>query len=118
MFERRLKISLGILLSFMCILLLRAIHLQVITKANWVKAADDFKKKAQYNETTRGRILDFKGHELAVDEACMDACVDYRAIVRDPEWIRGLALSRASANIDSWAHADKTRRKVLVDDAA
>src|SRR5580765_38808 len=102
----------------MSILLLRAIHLQVFTKSQWVNAAEDFKKKAQYNETTRGRILDFKGHELAVDEACMDACVDYRAIVRDPEWIRRLALSRASGNTDSWAHADKARRKVLVDEAA
>ena len=118
MFERRLKISLGILLSFMCILLLRAIHLQVITKAAWVKAAEDFKKKAQYNETTRGRILDVKGHELAVDEACMDACVDYRAIIRDPEWIHVLAYNRASADADSWTHADKARRKVLVDEAA
>ena len=109
MFERRLKISLGILLSVMGILLLRAFHLQVISRAAWVKAAEDFKRKPIYVETTRGRILDFNGHELAVDEACMDACVDYRAITRDPEWIKTLALKRAAA-VDGWAKADKSQR--------
>src|SRR5258708_6858013 len=113
MFERRLKICLGILLSVMCILLLRAFHLQVITRANWVKEAEDFKKKAQSLETTRGRILDVKGHELAIDEACMDACVDYRAITRDPQWIRDLAKTRASADADVWKKTDRKMRETL-----
>ena len=37
MFERRLKIFLGILLGFMSILLLRAVHLQVFTRSQWLK---------------------------------------------------------------------------------
>src|SRR3954465_7649791 len=117
MFERRLKISLGILLSMMSILLLRAVHLQVFTKSQWVLAAENFKKKEQFIETTRGRILDFKGHELAVDEACMDACVDYRAITRDPEWIRSIAFKRVTSDKESWSHLDKARRKQLIDEA-
>ncbi len=116
MFERRLKISLGVLLGVMSILLLRAFHLQVVTRGQWVKAADDFKKKAIYVETTRGRILDNKGQELAVDEACMDACVDYRAITRDPVWINAIALKRA-ATVDGWAKGDTKQRKAILDDA-
>src|SRR5688500_1066304 len=101
MFERRLKICLGIVLGVMSILLLRAFHLQVLTRSTWVRAAEDFKKKENYLEATRGRILDAKGHELAVDDACMDACVDYRAITRDEKWIRAVARERAAADVDA-----------------
>src|SRR5215212_2045944 len=117
MFERRLKICLGILLGVMSILLLRALHLQVISRGHWMQLAEDFKKKAHYLETTRGRILDMKGHELAVDEACMDACVDYRAITRDPIWIRGIARTRAAADAQTWKDADRKQRETLVDAA-
>jgi penicillin-binding protein 2 len=110
-FERRLKICLGILLSVMSILLLRAFHLQVITRASWVDLAEEFKKKATYLETTRGRILDMKGHELAVDEACMDACVDYRAITRDAAWMRSIARSRATSDADAWKKLDRKQRE-------
>ena len=91
MFERRLKIFLGILLAFITVLLLRAVHLQVFTRTNWLREAEDFNKKPAYVETTRGRILDHNGCEIAVDEACMDACVDYRAISRNAKWIALLA---------------------------
>lgn len=118
MFERRLKISLGILLSMMSILLLRAVHLQVITKAQWVQAAEDFKKKETYIETTRGRILDWKGHELAIDEACMDACVDYRAITRDAAWIREVAIARAKSDTETWTHANAAKRKSIIEETS
>ena len=79
-----------------------------------MSAADEFKRKPQYIETTRGRILDNKGQELAVDEACMDACVDYRAITRDADWINAIALKRATAG-EAWAKADKKGRSQILD---
>jgi cell division protein FtsI/penicillin-binding protein 2 len=94
MFERRLKLFLGILLGVMCVLLLRAFHLQVLTKNAWRQEAEDFNKREIYTETTRGRILDHNGVELAVDEGCMDACVDYRAISRNKKWIETVAGAR------------------------
>src|SRR5215469_14730670 len=109
MFERRLKIFLGILLSVITVLLLRAIHLQVFTKRDWLKEAEDFNKKPAYVETTRGKILDHNGCEIAVDEACMDACVDYRAISRDAKWIDGLAAARLKDRLGK--QFDKTRGK-------
>jgi penicillin-binding protein 2 len=93
-FERRLKVFLLILLLFMALLGLRAFHLQVMTRAKWVGEADDFAKRAILTETTRGRILDHNGQEIAVDEACMDACVDYRAISRNEKWINAVAAGR------------------------
>ncbi len=47
-------------------------------------------------ETTRGSILDRKGRVLAFDAPCIDACVDYRAIVEDPDedWLRKKAQER------------------------
>jgi penicillin-binding protein 2 len=117
MFERRLKIFLAIVLGVMSVLLLRAIHLQIFTRGEWVKAAEDFKKKASYIETTRGRLLDHKGHEIAVDEACIDACVDYRAISRDEKWIREVATIRAVADHpgDEWKKLDKKLRPVEIE---
>src|SRR5688572_16873795 len=115
MFERRLKICLGILLGVMSILLVRAFHLQVISRSHWLAEAENFKKKAQYLETTRGRIVDMKGAELAIDAACMDACVDYRAITRDAEWMRSIATQRAKADAESWNKLDRKERQKLVD---
>src|SRR5687768_16553863 len=94
MFERRLKIFLGILLGVMGILLVRAFHLQIITRNQWTQAAEDFKKRPALVETTRGRLLDRKGQAIAVDEACMDACVDYHAISRNEKWVRDVATAR------------------------
>src|SRR5213592_2457220 len=120
MFERRLKIFLGILLAFMSVLLLRAIHLQVFTRGQWLKEAEDFNKKVAYVETTRGRILDRTGREIAVDEACMDACVDYRAIARNPKWLADQAASRLIDRLgDPYRKAPrKQREKMLADEVA
>src|SRR5215212_811986 len=117
MFERRLKVFLGILMFVMGVLLLRAIHLQVFTKGMWVAAAEELKKRPALVETTRGRILDCKGHEIAIDEASMDACVDYRAIVRDEKWIRALAKERVTGNQpDLWKASDRKARDRLIED--
>ena len=45
MFERRLKTFLSILLIVMGVLLLRALHLQVVTRSTWVAAAEELKKR-------------------------------------------------------------------------
>ena len=115
MFERRLKIFLGILMFVIGMLLLRAFHLQVLTRGTWLAAAEELKKRPALIETTRGRILDCKGLEIAVDEASMNACVDYRAIVRDPKWIRALARSRLIERAaDDFKQADKTRKEIMI----
>lgn len=117
MFERRLKMFLGILLSVMSVLLLRAVHLQIITRSTWSQAAEDFKKRPVLVETTRGRLLDHKGHELAVDEACMDACVDFRAISRNEKWMRDVAKARVqNDHPDEYKKADKATRQQMLDD--
>src|SRR4051812_10184965 len=117
MFERRLKIFLGIVLTFTAVLLLRAVHLQVFTKSQWVHEAEEFNKKEALLETTRGRILDHVGREIAVDEACMDACVDYRAISRNKKWITEVALARLLDRLgDQYKKAPKAERGKLLDD--
>jgi penicillin-binding protein 2 len=113
MFERRLKLFLVILLCVMGVLLLRAFHLQVLTKNAWRQEAEDFNKREIYTETTRGRILDHNGVELAVDEGCMDACVDYRAISRNKKWIETVAtarlIDRLGQQYKSAAKADRVK---------
>src|SRR5687768_11155866 len=119
MFERRLRIFLSILLGVMSVLLLRAFHLQVITKNTWKREAEDFNKRAVYTETTRGRILDRNGVELAADEGCMDACVDYRAISRNKTWIEIVSAQRLIDRLgDQYRRAAKKDRIAMVEDEA
>src|SRR5215207_3824514 len=115
MFERRLKIFLGILFGVTAVLLLRSFHLQVFAKSHWQQQATEFAKRPQLVETTRGRILDFRGREIAVDEPCMDACVDYRAVKLDQKWLDELALRRIKQkNWDEYRKLDEPRRRSML----
>src|SRR5688572_30668779 len=119
MFEGRLRLFLAILLGVMSLLLVRAFHLQVITKGQWQRDAEDFNKQAVYTETTRGRILDHNGTELAVDEGCMDACVDYRAISRNKKWMDLVAAQRLMERLgNQYRAAPKAERLRMVADEA
>jgi penicillin-binding protein 2 len=79
-------------------------------------AAEEFKKRPALVETTRGRLLDRKGHELALDEACMDACIDYRAIARNEKWMQDVARARLQERTpDEYKKADKQTRQQMLE---
>ncbi|HEY2589161.1 MAG TPA: hypothetical protein VGI81_25685 [Tepidisphaeraceae bacterium] len=118
MFERRLKIYLLIMAAGVCGLLCRAAQLQFFQRDYWRREAADTLKKVRYLDTDRGPILDCKGRELAVDRPCVDACVDYRAIVfpADPKWLQGIAGDRVKARLgDAWTHTARKQREKLRD---
>jgi len=98
MFERRLKIILGLLACFTVMLLLRAGWLQVVQGSEWQRKANETSKRSSWVETSRGRILDFKGRVVAEDAPCIDAAVDFRAINCDAaeskEWLEAQARQR------------------------
>ncbi len=96
MFERRLKIFLGILCVMTLLLAVRAMQLQVFGRAEWRERAAEVLKRSLMIETTRGRILDHQGRAIAVDKPCIDACVDFRAIPPIPNeaWVRDVARKR------------------------
>jgi penicillin-binding protein 2 len=96
MFQRRLKIILFFMLLVGALLALRAAQIQWIQRNYWRAEASDLMKRWEPVETTRGAILDRKGRTLAFDAPCIDACVDYRAIVEDPDqdWLRQKAQQR------------------------
>jgi penicillin-binding protein 2 len=95
-FERRLKIVLGILVVAGLVLIGRVFDVQVIAHAYWERQSIGVLTRSTITETTRGRILDLHGKPMAIDQACTDACVDYRAITDppDPKWVTELALDR------------------------
>jgi penicillin-binding protein 2 len=66
-------------------------------------------------ETTRGRLLDRKGQVIAEDAPCIDACVDYRALlpVPDPTWMRSVAVARLRARSDYLA-AERPKRNAMI----
>jgi cell division protein FtsI/penicillin-binding protein 2 len=84
-FERRLKIFIAVLVLVTMGLLSRVFEVQVVAHSYWSGKAAGMLSKFQYTETTRGRILDINGNPLAIDTACTDACVDYRAIIDPPD---------------------------------
>jgi penicillin-binding protein 2 len=95
-FERRLKIFMGVLMLVTLMLLSRVFEVQVVAHSYWSKQAAGMLTKPQITETTRGRILDVRGKPLAIDTACTDACVDYRAIIDPPDadWLRQIVIAR------------------------
>src|SRR6266568_745972 len=112
MFERRLKIFLGILIGVTVILLLRAAHLQLANGNYWRKQASDTLHRQTLVEPIRGKIVDFRDRTLAEDVACIDAAVDYRAIDLDPKWLNDQALPRLGPD---YRRADKDTRKKMIE---
>src|SRR3954471_18641026 len=116
MFERRLKIFLGILIGITLVLLLRAAHLQLANGEYWRKQAAETLRRRTLVEAVRGDIVDFNGELLAGDKACMDAAVDFRAIDEDPDWLKQQATSRLGIRMGSeYRRADKPTREKLLD---
>ena len=96
MFERRLKVFLGVLLVVTLALVLRAAQVQVVQREEWQREAADTMKRTSFIDTTRGAIRDRKGRVIAFDDACVDACVDYRALALTPDlkWLKEVARER------------------------
>ena len=117
MFERRLKVFLGILSAVVILLLGRAAQLQVAQAEDWRKAANDTLKKTSHIETSRGSILDRNGRPLAGERACSDACVIYPALTQkaDPEWLTKLAILHVQTRLgENYKKTPKAERKKLI----
>lgn len=117
MFERRLKIFLSILFVFTIALALRAVQVQVIDHGYWDGQAAETMKRSQLTETTRGSILDFRGRPVAVDLACIDAGVDYRAVLEVPDeaWVKSRALDRLIHRLgDGYRRAESGAKKQML----
>ncbi|HEV8290653.1 MAG TPA: hypothetical protein VGP94_01960, partial [Tepidisphaeraceae bacterium] len=117
MFERRLKIFLGILIGVTVILLLRAAHLQLANGDYWRKQAAEALHRRTLVEPVRGTIVDFHGNVLARDEACIDAAVDYRAIDLDEKWLKEQATARLIARFGpNYRRAEKSVREKMLNE--
>jgi penicillin-binding protein 2 len=119
MFDRRLKIFLGFLTVFIAALLLRAAQFQIASADYWRDRASYSMKRLRLSPTTRGRILDAKGREVAADEACIDLCVDYRAITAEPDeaWVRDLAQGRLRRRLgDRYGRTPRKDRARMLDE--
>jgi penicillin-binding protein 2 len=115
MFQRRLKVLLGIISALVALVLARAAQVQIVDGAYWREQAARTLHHTQLIEPARGAILDVKGRVIAQDAACFDAAVDYRAIVRDEAWIRQTALSRVlSQRRGEYLAASRGRRNQIL----
>jgi penicillin-binding protein 2 len=115
MFERRIKIFLAILIVFAVLLLVRALQVQVLQRNDWSKEAIRVMTRPELIDTSRGRIMDRKGRPIAEDRACIDACVDYRAISLDEAWIKDLAEQRLRARMGAeYRRSEKATRDQLL----
>ena len=110
MFERRIKILLAILFLVTGVIALRAAHITIVQHDHWTAQAAESMKRFTYTEPSRGRILDYKGEELAVDLPCMDVAVDYRVITAEPDrkWVQAKALARVKQRRGA-AHSEPSR---------
>jgi penicillin-binding protein 2 len=112
MFERRLKVFLGVLILVTLTLVLRAAQVQVLQHKDWEKRAIDSQKSSEQIETRRGAIRDYQGREMAIDVPCVDACIDYRSLVPNPadDWVKDVARGRLKDRM-AGAYTDAPREK-------
>jgi len=117
MFERRLKTLFALLTFVALVLIVRAFGVQVMGRAHWEEEAKSAMEDQTTVPTTRGRILDVKGRELAVDVPCIDLAVDYRAILLEPEpkWTRNLSRERLKKRDENFSKLSRTKRSELID---
>ncbi len=114
MFETRLKVVLALLLVVLAILGLRAAQLQIVQAGDWRQKADEAMRRSRLTDTIRGTVYDVKGRVLAIDAGCFDACIDYRAIVPDPDpiWVRNQAAARIREQYGAaWAGMDAADKR-------
>ncbi len=113
----RLHIILFALALGLLVLFARAVQVQVLQKEHWEKEVRERHVAEGQLQTSRGRILDVKGREMAINAACIDAVVDYRVVIRpaDEKWIRGYARARLARTLGStFTDALLEQRKVLL----
>jgi len=116
MFDRRLKIFLIVVFGITLVLMARALQIQVVQHADWVERGKKVLIRPQLVETVRGRILDVKGRVLAEDVPCIDAMVDYRAVLHDPDekWLREIAGIRLGRRLgDDYTKAGRSKRDAM-----
>lgn len=120
MFERRLKIFLILMFVVTIVIALKAAHIQIVEHDHWTERAERLRTRTIYVETTRGRILDRKGEELAVDLPCTDVVIDYRVLTPEPDarWVRSKAYSRLrQGDWNGYLAADRpTRQRILAEE--
>lgn len=109
MFEKRLKILLVALVVCLSVLALRAGQLQITQHGEWDQRAKASLRRQQLTETVRGSIIDVKGRPIALDLACIDACVDYRVISDPPDdgFVRNEARRRLRGQTEGKPRAER-----------
>ncbi len=123
MFERRLKIMLICLTLATLMLVGRAFWVQIVRHNYWNAQAKSLSRQSM-TETNRGRILDYKGRELAVDQSCLSLRVDYRVIPFEldlktrssKDWLYALARKRLVDRMEGFASKPISERKRLIED--
>ena len=115
----RLRILIICLILGLLGLFARAWQVQYLQKDKWTALAQKRLEDVESIETTRGRILDYRGRELAVEAACLDVVVDYRAITNPPDeaWVREIARGRLRTRLgEAYSKAPSDRRGQLLDE--
>lgn len=114
----RLHIIVLILAIGLAALFARAVQVQVLQKEKWDEKVRERNIDDQQLQTSRGRILDVKGREMATNAACIDAVLDYRAIRRpaDEKWVKDHARGRLLRRLgDTYRNAPLSQRKPLLE---
>jgi penicillin-binding protein 2 len=97
------------------VLVARAMQLQVLRRDDYRHQAQLEMTNEELTETIRGQIKDRNGQVIAMDMPCINACVDYRAITREPDedWVKKIATQRAVRR-DDYAAGDIARRREII----
>lgn len=80
MYRRRIWIFLALIAVVLSAYVLRLGQLQLVRGGEYAARVEESMRFSRLLATRRGSILDRHGRVLAVDDACYDFCLDYRAL--------------------------------------
>ena len=112
MFHRRLVLLLAVMVCASMVLGGQMVRLTVLQGDRWRQRAEANLMSQSFVDTVRGKILDSKDRELALDEPCFDVAVDYSVITG--QWAFEQAESKArKEHKHEWAELAPDRREQL-----
>lgn len=80
MFNRRVFIFLALVGATLAVFLGRLAQLQLVRGDLYAQRVEESMQRSRMLATRRGKIVDRYGWPLALDQACYDFCLDYRAL--------------------------------------
>ncbi len=112
MYDKRVKIFIAIITVLLLVCVMRLVEMQLLSDSSLQDDIAELKRgQSRQLKTVRGKILDRKGRDLAVDEPRFQLSIDYKLSCLLDERVRKARLLRAARQDNSETALPKIRKE-------